>query len=92
MYTEEEEHTEIEIRLLLQVNEMQSLTESCVEPLNETKHTPEDLVCLVMNVIVILLGEHVYKEEERCVAKGQYRQIDVCSALDAGSGERIERE
>lgn len=63
------------------------LTESCIEPIAEAKHPPIDIERVMVNIVVVLLREHVNQQHENCVGERQYRKEDICGALDARSGE-----
>lgn len=82
MYTAMKE-VEIKMKLSLQrdvveVEHMQVLTESSVEPVTQAKHAPIKLVCLIMNIIVVPFRVHVDKQHEECINQSYYRQKDIC--------------
>jgi hypothetical protein len=64
-----------------------ALTECSVDPVAQAKHPPIDLKRLVVNIVMIPLREHVNKYHKNRVSKSQYREINVCGAFDACSGE-----
>lgn len=68
------------------------LTECGEEPVNETERSPIDVVGMMMNVVVVLLREHVDEEQKGCVGEGQYREINVRGAFDAGPGGRSRKD
>jgi hypothetical protein len=61
------------------------LTERPIDPMTQAKHSPEELVVLVVNVVMIALRKHVDEDHKDSVDESQYREINVCGALDAWS-------